>query len=449
MQVHYISLDQIVFKNRLQISFDKGVEIESEKISFGPSSNLNAKYLISQGNCQSLAAASFGSQSQSLISTVNKQIIGFDKLEQTVEVESGITLRELDDYLFPKGFQIRCQPGHGLVTVGGAIAAETHGTNQYKFGNFSSQVRSMQLFHPERGCFEISRKENPEIFDLTIGGFGLTGHIVSAVLELRATDNFSRLNTAKQVSSFEDYYKIVDESTKMNEETHSWLRYNNKDKNLSGVIFSTSYIPTNMNLRIAAIDSPLVSNRIRVPFNLYNSFTTALINKLYIKTYGLTFSSAHTTAARGYFLSSKSLFYYHLYGVNGFHEYSMIIEDTLLGYVLDLVHSKAESLAIPLPLISTKPFVGEEKHLRFVGTGTCLTFNFPRSARSKDLMKYLDDVLCDIRGIPSVIKDSRLPAWVVKKTFSDYDKFKATLIEYDPARRFRSELSERLELDSY
>jgi hypothetical protein len=64
-------------------------------------------------------------------------------------------------------------------------------------------------------------------------------------------------------------------------------------------------------------------------------------------------------------------------------------------------------------------------------------------------MKYCDDILWDVKGIPSIIKDSRLPAWVVKKTFSEYDIFKSQMIKYDPSRRFRSELSERLELDSY
>ena len=137
-----------MFQNRKQISFDKGVKIEADLVGFKHFSNSNTKYLISQGSCQSLAAASFGSQSISLNSKDNKRILELNPSELTVEVEAGITLRELDDYLFPKGFQIRCQPGHGLVTVGGAIAAETHGTNQYKFGSFSSQIRSLKLFSP-------------------------------------------------------------------------------------------------------------------------------------------------------------------------------------------------------------------------------------------------------------------------------------------------------------
>jgi decaprenylphospho-beta-D-ribofuranose 2-oxidase len=438
-----------MFQNRKQISFDKGVKIEAGLVGFKHFSNSNTKYLISQGSCQSLAAASFGSQSISLNSKDNKRILELNLSELTVEVEAGITLRELDDYLFPKGFQIRCQPGHGLVTVGGAIAAETHGTNQYKFGSFSSQIRSLKLFHPDRGSFETSPLDHPEIFELTIGGFGLTGHIVSAVLDIRRINSVARLNTARQIYSLKNYFEVMNESAKLNEETHSWLRYNSKNKNLSGVIFSTNYVATKQSLSSVVNHFASASNLLRVPVNLWNAQTTALINQIYIKTYGFTFSSSYTTAARGYFLSTKSLFYYNLYGSNGFHEYSMIIDDSHLAYVLNLVHAKARHLAIPVPLVSTKPFIGDKKYLRFVGTGTCLTFNFPRNSRSEDLMKYCDDILCDVKGIPSIIKDSRLPAWVVKKTFSEYDIFKSKIIKYDSSRRFRSELSERLELDSY
>jgi decaprenylphospho-beta-D-ribofuranose 2-oxidase len=438
-----------MFQNSYQISFDKGVKIETNSIEFNLISNSNVKYLISQGGCQSLAAASFGSQSTSLISRYNKQILKLDLLELTVDVEAGITLGELDDYLFPKGFQIRCQPGHSLITVGGAIAAETHGTNQYKFGSFSSQIRSLKLFHPDRGIFETSPSNCPEIFDLTIGGYGLTGHIISAVIDIRRIDSFVRLNSAKKVSSLNHYFEVMNESAKLNEESHSWLRYNCKNQNLSGVIFSSNYVAAKQSEVSVAKHSGNASIRRLLPINLWNTQSTALINQIYIKTYGFTFSSSYTSAARGYFLSTKSLFYYNLYGSRGFHEYSMIIDDFHLADVLKLAHTKARQLAIPVPLVSTKPFIGENKYLRFVGTGTCLTFNFPRNSRSEDLMEYLDQILLDVKGIPSIIKDSRLPGWVVKKSFPDYEIFKSRIINYDPSRRFRSELSERLELDRY
>ena len=45
-------------------------------------------------------------------------------------------------------------------------------------------VLEIKLFHPDYGLMTLSRTQNTNIFELTCGGLGLTGIIVSVKLQL-------------------------------------------------------------------------------------------------------------------------------------------------------------------------------------------------------------------------------------------------------------------------
>ena len=45
------------------------------------------------------------------------------------------------------------------------------------------------MFHNQNGWLNLSKDENKEIFDLTIGGLGLTGAIVNITLKLETLQN--------------------------------------------------------------------------------------------------------------------------------------------------------------------------------------------------------------------------------------------------------------------
>jgi decaprenylphospho-beta-D-ribofuranose 2-oxidase len=97
-------------------------------------------------------------------------------------------------------------------------------------------------------------------------------------------------------------------------------------------------------------------------------------------------------------------------------------------------------------MISMKLFRGTPKLLRFEGDGVCVTLDLPRSRAALAFLPVLDDLLVAVGGIPNIIKDSRLPRSVVRKSYPEYDAFREKLRIHDPVRIFRSELSERLGL---
>src|ERR1700688_1204279 len=138
--------------------------------------------VIARGAGLSYAAASFGTNSVSVDMTSFDRILRFSAKDGLVEVEVGMRIGELFDFLALHGHYLRVQPGHGAISVGGCIAADVHGKNPLRDGTFLSQIESLRLFHPAHGIVDLSNDRNPELFRATCGGYGSTGIIMSACL---------------------------------------------------------------------------------------------------------------------------------------------------------------------------------------------------------------------------------------------------------------------------
>jgi FAD/FMN-containing dehydrogenase len=118
------------------------------------------------------------------------RILDFDQDTGLITVESGITWPELmRGYLSLQpgkthqwGIRQK-QTGADSLTVGGAIAANIHGRG-LNCAPFSCDVESIQLVTPAGDLVTCSRRLDPNLFRLVVGGYGLFGIITAATLQL-------------------------------------------------------------------------------------------------------------------------------------------------------------------------------------------------------------------------------------------------------------------------
>lgn len=122
----------------------------------------------------------------------------------TVRVGAGVAFAELLVWLAARGLTLPVVPGTRHLTVGGAIASDVHGKNHPRDGGFARHVESFTLCTPAAGPLLVSAERHPEIFHATLGGMGLTGVLVEAMLRLaplrnpRAVADIDRLDTLEQ-----------------------------------------------------------------------------------------------------------------------------------------------------------------------------------------------------------------------------------------------------------
>ena len=118
------------------------------------------------------------------------RILGFDQERGQITVEAGATWPDLmRGYLSQQAGRTlqwgirQKQTGADSLTIGGAIAANIHGRG-LACPPFSADVESLQLLCADGELVICSRQQNPELFRLVVGGYGLFGVVVSATLRM-------------------------------------------------------------------------------------------------------------------------------------------------------------------------------------------------------------------------------------------------------------------------
>lgn len=112
------------------------------------------------------------------------RLIKFDSTSGWLRAEAGVSLAEVLRVFMPRGWFPAVTPGTKFVTLGGMVASDVHGKNHHKEGCVGNHVRWLKLRVGDGRIIECSRDQFPELFFATLGGMGLTGHILEVEMRL-------------------------------------------------------------------------------------------------------------------------------------------------------------------------------------------------------------------------------------------------------------------------
>lgn len=404
---------------------------------------------IVRGGGFSYAAASFGGGSLVQDCRAFNRLLSFDVERGILECEAGTTLGKVFQVAASRGWHLPVQPGYPEITVGGCIAADIHGKSQHADGNFRHWVRSLDLFHPDHGVLELDREREPGIFDLTCGGLGLTGQILSVRLQLARLPGRRLRIVRHRVPRFEETLALLAEHASRSAFLYSWHNFSAWGDGFGrGFVYSGSFIPGSSNAgqrrpRVIPIDS---GRRGRGLPPALNGWTTAPFNHAYEVLQELGPRERDADLFEALFPVARRVVYFDLFGRRGFHEYQMIVSREAFPALASGLRRYARTHPTPIALASCKLFRGEQSQLRFDGDGVCLALDFARDSAGTRLAGALDGLVQELRGVPNVMKDSRLPREVVAACYPHYGAFRDGLRRFDPRRVYASEVSERLGL---
>ena len=120
-----------------------------------------------------------------------------------------MTVGELVRFAVGRGAWFPVLPGHPAITVGGCVAFNVHGKSQHDVGCFSDHVVSLTLLHPDHGELVCSPNDNAGIFELTLGGMGLTGYIATITLQLQPLPGRGIRRTAHPVANLTEAVELM------------------------------------------------------------------------------------------------------------------------------------------------------------------------------------------------------------------------------------------------
>jgi len=106
------------------------------------------------------------------------RLVAFDPTTGVLRAEAGFPLFKLNRLFLPRGWFTPVTPGTHYVTLGGMVAADVHGKNHHRDGCFGEHVTALKMRVADGRVLECSDDNEPELLRATLGGMGLTGHIL-------------------------------------------------------------------------------------------------------------------------------------------------------------------------------------------------------------------------------------------------------------------------------
>lgn len=373
---------------------------------------LNNNEVIARGNGRCYGDSSLG---EHIFSTkkLNK-FISFDRLNGTIECESGVLLSDVLEISVPQGYFLYVTPGTKFVSVGGAIASDVHGKNHHAEGCFSEYVIEFKLMIEDGDVITCSREENAGKFWATIGGMGLTGIILTAKFKLKNIESAYIRQESIKAENLDEIFALFEESESWTY-TVAWIDCLQKGKNLGRSILMRGEhafqheLPQNLRnkpLRLKKKFEPTV------PFY----FPGFVLNALTVKIFNLLYYKKQSKKEVKSFIDYETFFYpldfvhdwNKIYGKSGFIQYQMMIPKESgkegMKKILETIANSGNG-----SFLAVLKLYGEENpqaYNSFPFEGYSLALDFKVNSRLKKLIDQLDDIVEQYNGKIYLTKDS-------------------------------------------
>jgi len=134
------------------------------------------------------------------------KVLAFDTERGLIEVESGMMWPQLLDHLTtvqhgqPKHWTFaQKQTGADRLTIGGSLSSNIHGRG-LTLPPFIGDIEAFKVVNAGGQLLTCSRTQNPELFRLAIGGYGLFGFVYSVTLRLVPRRKLERVVEVRDIA---------------------------------------------------------------------------------------------------------------------------------------------------------------------------------------------------------------------------------------------------------
>lgn len=370
-----------------------------------------------------------------------------------VRVSGATSLHDLMAFLLSHQRFVPVTPGTRYVTVGGAIACDIHGKNHHVAGSFSDHVRSFDLIDGTGVTHTVTRESDPDTFNATAGGMGLTGVITSALIDVLPVESaWMRVTTERigGVREVMDQIKATDATT-----TYSvaWI-----DTLARGDALGRSVLTRGEHARFDELGAtaaearwippkgPILHAPPWLPRGLVSLPTITAFNELWFRK-----APRHREGE----IQSISAFFHPLdavggwnrmYGSTGMVQYQFVVpdeaEDALIEALRIIANARNPSFLAVLKRFGR----GNQGYLSFPREGWTLALDMPAKVSLIPLFALLDALVLAAGGRLYLAKDARMNAADLATMYPRLPQFQASLTRLDPAGVFQSDLARRLSL---
>jgi decaprenylphospho-beta-D-ribofuranose 2-oxidase len=378
-------------------------------------------------------------------SRLANRILEFDPETGVLRAEAGLSLAEMNRLLMPRGFFTPVTPGTKFVTLGGMVASDIHGKNHHVAGCFGAHVLALRMRLADDGIVDCSPTVLAELFDATLGGMGLLGHILEVEVQLERIPSPWLVFEIQRAPDLDEFLATIGRAAERWPMTVGWIDCLKRGRNLGrGVLTAGRWARADE----AAAAPPRLPPKITLPFELpnwaLNPTTAGMFNSVYYWQH----------PARGQGLMSPEPFFYPLdailhwnrgYGPRGFTQYQCVLPRAAgVAAVREFMEQLTRAgAASPLCVIKDCGPQGRGM-LSFPLEGTSIAVDMAVSSDIQRIVDRLNEFVIAAGGRIYLTKDRFTRAEHFAAMEPRLPRFQAARDTWDPHRRLRSAQSVRL-----
>ncbi|MEZ5316869.1 MAG: FAD-binding oxidoreductase [Vicinamibacterales bacterium] len=419
-----------------------GQELRSEDLE-----RLTRDAVLTRGLARSYGDSSLPPPSHPVVagSVLADRLLAFDPATGLLRAEAGYALQDLIRTFLPRGWFTPVTPGTQYVTLGGMVAADVHGKNHHRDGTIGQHVRSLRLRVASGEVVDCSREREPDLFRATIGGMGLTGHILEVELTLVRVPSPWIVAERQQIPDIDAFLAALDRTADAWPFTMGWIDCLTRGRHMGrGVLYCGRWATPEE----APRRRPKPVLRVPVPVECPSWVMGHTVGRVFNACY------YHVNWSRGRHVLHPEKFFYpldalldwnRLYGRHGFTQYQCVLPASGGRAAVRALLERLTTLGAASFLCVIKDCGDEgEGLLSFPMKGTSVALDLPVRADTQRVVDTLNEFVVGAGGRIYLAKDAFTRADHFRAMEPRLDAWLAIRRRWDPEGRLRSAQSVRL-----
>jgi decaprenylphospho-beta-D-ribofuranose 2-oxidase len=394
------------------------------------------------------------------------RILAWDPATGVIDVEPGVTIRRLWRYVLGDGWWPPVVTGTMEPTIGGCLAMNVHGKNNWRRGTLGEHCLELDLLLPSGEQHTLMPDKNPELFRAVIGSFGQLGVVVRARLQLKRVHSGLLQVRAVAAPDLEGMLRLADEAKDDWEYVVGWI-----DAFATGRRLGRGLLHFARHLDPGEDPAPAQSLRAEIqdlPDTLLGVLPKAVMWRMlrpWTNRPGMRwinrakYFAGSTVGNDAEYLQSLAEFSFlldyvpswkRIYEPGGLIQHQSFVPTAAAAEVLRAQLEEGQNQRMPSFLAVLKRHRPDPFLLTHAVDGFSLALDFPVVARRRDtlrdLVRMMAEPVVDAGGRFYPAKDAMLPAELFRASFSDgqLDRFDEVKARVDPDGMLRSALADRL-----
>lgn len=254
------------------------------------------------------------------------RILAFDRHTGRMRAEAGFSLDELNRLFLRRGWFTPVTPGTKFVTLGGMVASDVHGKNHHCAGCFGEHVRALKMRLADGRVVECGPEQHTDLFDATLGGMGLTGHILEVDVQLERIPSPWIWTESRRIPDIDEFLHALREAEPRWPFSMGWIDCVSRGRLMGRGHLMVGRWATSDE---APDEPPAEKHKLRFPFTapdwLINPLTSRIFNGLYYWKH-LPQQKTGITHPDSFFYPLDAIHDWNLaYGRRGFTQYQCVI----------------------------------------------------------------------------------------------------------------------------